>query len=112
MKVGGYISEHDFTVAERVAHVLCGGDVDPNSLVDEAWMMTLEREAFLHLLTQPKTQERIAGLLKPGKPVRNYGIASSTLQQAIIGAATRRTHRQAPPGLIFHTRPPATPGTP
>lgn len=71
MKVGGYISEHDFTVAERVAHVLCGGDVDPNSLVDEAWMMTLEREAFLHLLTQPKTQERIAGLLKTGKPVRN-----------------------------------------
>src|SRR3546814_8971413 len=71
MKVCGYISEHDFTVAERVAHVLCGGDVDPNSLVDEAWMMTLEREAFLHLLTQPKTQERIAGLLKTGKPVRN-----------------------------------------
>ncbi|NYT84357.1 3-hydroxyacyl-CoA dehydrogenase/enoyl-CoA hydratase family protein [Pollutimonas harenae] len=71
MKVGGYISEHDFTVAEKIAHVLCGGDVDPNSLVDEAWMLTLEREAFLHLLTQPKTQERIASLLKTGKPVRN-----------------------------------------
>jgi 3-hydroxyacyl-CoA dehydrogenase len=71
MKVGGYISEHDFTVAEKIAYVLCGGDVDAESVVDEAWMLKREREAFLGLLVHPKTQERIAGLLKTGKPVRN-----------------------------------------
>ncbi len=71
MKVGGFISEYDFVVAEKVAHVMCGGDVDPGSMVDEAWMLALEREAFLGLLGNPKTQERIAGILKTGKPVRN-----------------------------------------
>ncbi|MGB3291350.1 MAG: 3-hydroxyacyl-CoA dehydrogenase/enoyl-CoA hydratase family protein [Burkholderiaceae bacterium] len=71
MKVGGYISDYDFTVAKKVAQAICGGDVDPGSLVDEAWMLRQERKAFLHLLVQPQTQERIAGLLKTGKPVRN-----------------------------------------
>lgn len=71
MKVGGFISDYDFEVAEQVATVICGGDVDPGSLVDEAWILRLERQAFLHLLVQPKTQERIAGMLKTGKPVRN-----------------------------------------
>lgn len=71
MKVGGYISDHDFAVAEKVAYVMCGGDVDIGSMVDEAWMLRREREAFLELLVQPKTQERIAGILKTGKPVRN-----------------------------------------
>ncbi len=71
MKVGGFISDYDFTVAKKAAQVICGGDVDPGSLVDEAWMLRQERKAFLHLLVQPKTQERIAGLLKTGKPVRN-----------------------------------------
>ena len=40
-------------------------------MVDEAWMLAREREAFLSLLAEPKTQERIAGILKTGKPVRN-----------------------------------------
>jgi len=71
MKVGGYISDHDFVVAEKVAHVICGGDLDPGSRVDEAWMLAREREAFSSLLTEPKTQERITGFLKTGKPVRN-----------------------------------------
>ncbi len=71
MKVGGYISDYDYEVAEKVAYVICGGDVDPGSKVDEAWMLALEREAFLDLLVRPKTQERITGLLKTGKPIRN-----------------------------------------
>ena len=71
MKVGGYISEHDFLVASHIAHALCGGDIDAGSLVDEAWMLHQERTAFLTLLAHPKTQERITGLLKTGKPVRN-----------------------------------------
>src|SRR5690606_25417619 len=71
MKVGGFISEYDYEVALQVATVICRGDVDPGALVDEASMLRLERLPFLHLLTQPKTQERIAGMLKTGKPVRN-----------------------------------------
>lgn len=71
MLKGGFISDHDFNVAAKMAYVVCGGDVDPGSMVDEAWMLKLERDAFLSLLVEPKTQERIAGLLKTGKPVRN-----------------------------------------
>lgn len=71
MRVGGFISDYDYEVGGHIAHVICGGDVDPGSLVDEAWLLKLEREAFLALLVQPKTQERIAGILKTGKPVRN-----------------------------------------
>ncbi|TAM88255.1 MAG: 3-hydroxyacyl-CoA dehydrogenase/enoyl-CoA hydratase family protein [Candidimonas sp.] len=71
MKAGGYISEYDFAVGEKVAEALCGGDVDPGSMVSEDWMLAREREAFLTLLAQPKTQERITGTLKTGKPVRN-----------------------------------------
>jgi 3-hydroxyacyl-CoA dehydrogenase len=50
---------------------MCGGDVEPGSLVDEEWLMALERKAFLQLLTHPKTQERIMGMMQTGKPVRN-----------------------------------------
>ncbi|TAM89089.1 MAG: 3-hydroxyacyl-CoA dehydrogenase/enoyl-CoA hydratase family protein [Candidimonas sp.] len=71
MKVGGYISEYDFVVGAKVADALCGGDLDPGSLVSEAWMLAREREAFLALLAEPKTQERITSVLKTGKPARN-----------------------------------------
>lgn len=71
MRVGGYISDYDALVAEKVAYVICGGDIDPGSLVDEAWVLRRERDAFLDLLARPKTQERIAGILETGKPVRN-----------------------------------------
>jgi len=71
LREGGFISEYDFQLGRTVAEVLCGGDVETGTLVDDAWMLALERKAFLGLLAQPKTQERIAGLLKTGKPVRN-----------------------------------------
>lgn len=71
MKVGGFISDYDYVVAGEVADVLCGGDVDPGSLADEAWMLARERRAFLGLLGRPQTQERLMGFLKTGKPVRN-----------------------------------------
>ena len=51
--------------------MVCGGDVDPGSLVTEEYLMTLERQAFCSLLTNPKTQERIMGMMSTGKPVRN-----------------------------------------
>jgi 3-hydroxyacyl-CoA dehydrogenase len=71
MKEGGFISEHDYEVSSRIAEVLCGGMVEPGSLVDEKWMLDLERKHFVALAKMPKTQERIAFMLKNGKPLRN-----------------------------------------
>ena len=71
MRDGGFISAHDFHIASLIANVVCGGDVDAGSLVDEAYVMTLERRAFCELLVHPKTQERIMGMMSTGKPVRN-----------------------------------------
>lgn len=71
MRDGGFISQHDFHIASLIAHVVTGGDVDPGTLVSEEYLMTLERQAFCALITNPKTQERILGMLNTGKPVRN-----------------------------------------
>ncbi|MEP6791788.1 MAG: enoyl-CoA hydratase-related protein, partial [Ramlibacter sp.] len=71
MRDGGFISAHDFHIASLIAHVVTGGDVDAGTLVTEEYLMTLERQAFCSLLTHPKTQERIMGMLSTGKPVRN-----------------------------------------
>jgi len=71
MLEGRFISEHDMEVSTRIATVLCGGDVDRGSLVDEAWLLRLEREHFVALAQMPKTQARIAYTLANGKPLRN-----------------------------------------
>ncbi len=71
MRDGGFISEFDQHVASLIANVVCGGDVDAGTLVDEAYLMKLERKAFCHLIGHPKTHERILGMLNTGKPVRN-----------------------------------------
>ncbi len=71
MRDGGFISAHDFHIASLIAGVVTGGDVDAGSLVDEDYLMTLERRAFCSLLVHPKTQERIMGMMSTGKPVRN-----------------------------------------
>jgi len=71
MLEGRFISPHDHEIAVRIATVLCGGEVDRGSLVDEDWLLRLEREHFVALAQMPKTQERIAHMLKTGKPLRN-----------------------------------------
>jgi 3-hydroxyacyl-CoA dehydrogenase len=71
MREGGYISEHDARVANWAAYALCGGEVTPGTLVSEQYLLDLEREAFLSLCGEKKTQERIAFTLKAGKPLRN-----------------------------------------
>ena len=71
MRQGEYISDHDVKVANKVAHVLCGGNVTPGTPVSEQYLLDLEREAFLSLCGERKTQERIAHTLKTGKPLRN-----------------------------------------
>ena len=71
MRDGGFISKHDFHISALIADVVCGGDVDAGSLVNEEYLMTLERKHFCSLLDHPKTQERIMGMMQTGKPVRN-----------------------------------------
>src|SRR5690606_32940693 len=71
MLEGGFISEDGCEIAGRRATVLCGGGVDRNALVDEDWLLRLEREHFVALAQQDKTQARITHMLKTGKPLRN-----------------------------------------
>ena len=71
MLQGGFISEHDYNIGCRVAETMCGGDVDAGSVVDEQWLLDLERKNFMELLATDKTQARIEHMLKNGKPLRN-----------------------------------------
>ncbi|MEN1925004.1 3-hydroxyacyl-CoA dehydrogenase/enoyl-CoA hydratase family protein [Luteimonas qiangzhengi] len=71
MLEGRFISPHDNEIAERIADGLCGGEIDRGAKVDEDWLLRLEREHFVALAQMPKSQERIAHMLKTGKPLRN-----------------------------------------
>ena len=71
MLEGRFISGYDDEIATRIATVLCGGEVDRGSVVDEEWLLKLERRHFVELAQQEKTQARIAHMLKTGKPLRN-----------------------------------------
>ena len=71
MGEAGYASEHDQKVARWAAYILAGGRITPGCLVSEQYFLDLEREAFLSLCGERKTQERIAFTLKTGKPLRN-----------------------------------------
>lgn len=68
---GGFISSHDYLLANELAYVLCGGNVNQGSMVDEKWMLNLEREAFIKLAQTPLSQARIHSILETGKPMRN-----------------------------------------
>jgi 3-hydroxyacyl-CoA dehydrogenase len=71
MLKGEYISEYDALVARKLGHVLGGGALTSSQLVSEQYLLDLEREAFVSLCGERKTQERIAHTLKTGKPLRN-----------------------------------------
>lgn len=71
MHRGKYATDHDVTVAKKLAYVMCGGDLSEQSLVSEQYLLDLEREAFLSLTAEKKTLERIQSVLKTGKPLRN-----------------------------------------
>ncbi len=68
---GQYISEHDKKISEKLAWIMCGGDLSYPQLVSEQYLLDLEREAFLSLCGERKTLERIQHTLKTGKPLRN-----------------------------------------
>jgi 3-hydroxyacyl-CoA dehydrogenase len=71
MEQAGYATPHDAVVARKLAYVMCGGDLSEPTMVSEQYLLDLEREAFLSLCGERKTLERIQGVLKGGKPVRN-----------------------------------------
>ncbi|HRF25687.1 MAG TPA: 3-hydroxyacyl-CoA dehydrogenase/enoyl-CoA hydratase family protein [Ferruginibacter sp.] len=66
-----YATDHDVTVAKKLAYVMCGGDLSETREVSEQYLLDLEREAFLSLTAEKKTLERIQSILKTGKPLRN-----------------------------------------
>jgi 3-hydroxyacyl-CoA dehydrogenase len=71
MKINGQISEHDELIGKKLANVLCGGDTSEKVAVSEEKLLELEREAFMSLVREEKTQERMQHMLKTGKPLRN-----------------------------------------
>ncbi len=71
MKSGNYISDHDQLISQKLAYVMCGGDLSQQTLVSEKYLLELEREAFLSLCGEKKTLERIQSILTTGKPLRN-----------------------------------------
>ena len=71
MHAGGYITEHEKLMSEKLAYAICGGDLSAPTLVSEQYLLDLEREAFLSLCGERKTLERIEHMLKKGKPLRN-----------------------------------------
>jgi len=71
MRDGGFISAHDYKLGSMIAEIVSGGEVENGSMVSEQWLLDLERKAFVELLNNPKTQERIMGMMQTGKPVRN-----------------------------------------
>jgi len=71
MRDGGFISEYDYFIGRKLAEVVCGGDIDGGSVVDEEWLLALEREVFVELLRQKKTMDRIGYMLENNKPLRN-----------------------------------------
>ena len=68
---GGYASDHDKLIATKLAGVMAGGNLPHPAFVTEQYLLDLEREAFLSLCGERKTQERIQQMLKTGKPLRN-----------------------------------------
>jgi 3-hydroxyacyl-CoA dehydrogenase len=71
MHAANYATDHDVTVAKKLAYVMAGGDLSEPTLVTEQYLLDLEREAFLSLCSEKKTLERIQSVLKSGKPLRN-----------------------------------------
>ena len=71
MRMANYISDHDAKVARKLSFVMAGGDLSYPQLVDEDYLLNLEREAFVSLTGEKKTLERIQSVLKTGKPLRN-----------------------------------------
>ncbi|KRG15178.1 3-hydroxyacyl-CoA dehydrogenase [Virgibacillus soli] len=71
MRLSGYISEHDMKIAKKLAYVIAGGNLPYGTMVDEQYLLNIEREAFIQLVSEPKSQQRMQHMLMKGKPLRN-----------------------------------------
>lgn|SRR5690625_3480867 len=71
LQLSGYASDHDVKIADKLAYVLAGGLVKEGTIVDEQYLLDLEREAFISLIGEPLTQQRMQHMLLKGKPLRN-----------------------------------------
>lgn len=71
LRQGDHISDHDLLIGDKVAQVLCGGEIDPGSTIDEAYLLDIERAAFVDLCREPLTQARMQYVLQTGKQLRN-----------------------------------------
>lgn len=71
LRLGNYASDHDIKIAQKIAYVLCGGDLTAPQQVSEQYLLDVEREAFLSLCGEQKTLERIQHMLQTNKPLRN-----------------------------------------
>jgi len=70
-RLGEYMSDYDVEIAKKVAYVICGGDLTGTQYVSEQYLLDLEKEAFVSLLGNQKTLDRIQYLLMNNKPLRN-----------------------------------------
>jgi len=84
LREGAFITPYDYEVGVRLARVMCGGDIDAGSVVDEGWLLDLERREFMALLQDERTQARIAHTLATGRPLRN----SNAFQNGLCGPIT------------------------
>jgi 3-hydroxyacyl-CoA dehydrogenase len=71
LRVGGHLTDYEEYIGRKLAYVITGGDVPEGTWVEEEHLLDLEREAFLSLLGERRTQERIRHLLNTGRPLRN-----------------------------------------
>ena len=71
LREGGFATEFDYEIAMKLANIMSGGGVDQGAIVDESWLLRLEREAFLSLVDDDRTHARIEHMLTTGKPLRN-----------------------------------------
>ena len=70
-RLGKFITEYEAKIAQKIAFVMCGGNLTGQPVVSEQYLLDLEREGFLSLLGEPKTMERIQYMLENNKPLRN-----------------------------------------
>ena len=70
-RMGEYMSDYDVEIAQKIAYVICGGDLTSSQKVSEQYLLDIEREGFMSLLGNQKTLDRIQYLLMNNKPLRN-----------------------------------------
>lgn len=71
LRQGGYATEYDAVIADKLAYILCGGDLSSPQFVDEQYLLELERDALLSLGQDQRTQDRARAMMETGKPLRN-----------------------------------------